>query len=61
MGVGHDWAEEERFDLTWVKGLIKVDTFLIAPDKGMAIYFLSQRSEAVTIASKTKRFFRWLF
>ena len=38
MGVGHDWAENNA-DLTWVKGLTKVDTFHIAPDKGMAIYF----------------------
>ena len=36
MGVGHDWAEENA-DLTWVEGLTKVDTFHIAPDRGMAV------------------------
>ena len=45
MGVGHDWAEENS-DLTQVKGLIKVDTFHISPDRGMAIYYLKTTEQA---------------
>lgn len=41
MGVGHDWAEDNA-DLSWVKGLIKVDTFHISPDRGMAIYYFKK-------------------
>ena len=41
MGVGHDWAEENA-DLTWVVGLMKVDTFHIAPDMGMAVYYFRE-------------------
>ena len=44
MGVGHDWAEDNA-DLTWVKGLTKVDTFHIAPDKGMAKEFFDGYAE----------------
>ena len=45
MGVGHDWAEENA-DLSLVKGLIKVDTFHIAPDRGMAIYYFKTSEQA---------------
>ena len=38
MSAGHDWAEENA-DLRGLKGLSKVDTFHIAPDRGMAIYY----------------------
>ena len=38
MSAGHDWAKGNA-DLRGLKGLIKVDTFHIAPDRGMAIYY----------------------
>ena len=56
MGVGHDWAEENA-DLTWVKGLTKVDTFHIAPDKGMAIYFFKSTEQAKQSLPRLKEFF----
>ena len=37
MSAGHDWAEENS-DLCGLKGFIKVDTFHIAPDGGMAVF-----------------------
>ena len=55
-GVGHDWAEDNA-DLTWVKGLIKVDTFHIAPDKGMAIYFFKSSEQAKQSLPGLKEFF----
>ena len=39
MSAGHDWAEENS-DLPGLKGLIKVDTFHIAPDREMAVFHL---------------------
>ena len=39
MSAGHDWVEENS-DLSGLKGLIKVDTFHIAPDRGMAVFYL---------------------
>ena len=39
MSAGHDWAEKNS-DLRGLKGLIKVDTFHIAPDRGMAVFYL---------------------
>ena len=56
MGVGHDWAENNA-DLTWVKGLTKVDTFHIAPDKGMAIYFFKSTEQAKQSLPRLKEFF----
>ena len=56
MGVGHDWAEENA-DLTWVNGLTKVDTFHIAPDKGMAIYFFKSTEQAKQSLPRLKEFF----
>ena len=37
MSAGHDWAEENS-DLRGLKGLIKVDTFHIVPERGMAVF-----------------------
>ena len=48
MSAGHDWAEENA-DLRGLKGLIKVDTFHIAPDRGMAIYYF-RKAEHATVA-----------
>ena len=45
MSAGHDWAEENA-DLRGLKGLIKVDTFHIAPDRGMAIYYFRKAEHA---------------
>ena len=56
MGVGHDWAEDNA-DLTWVTGLTKVDTFHIAPDKGMAIYFFRSTEQAKQSLPRLKEFF----
>ena len=56
MGVGHDWAEENA-DLTWVKGLIKVDTFHISPDRGMAIYYLKTTEQAKAALPVLEKFF----
>ena len=50
MGVGHDWAEENA-DLTGVKGLIKVDTIHISPDRGMAIYYLRTTDQAKAVGN----------
>ena len=56
MSVGHDWAEENA-DLSWAKGLIKVDTFHIAPDRGMAIYYLKTSEQAKAILPELEKFF----
>ena len=40
MGVGHDWAEENA-DLTWLTGLIKVDTFHHRQGKGLSNKIMS--------------------
>lgn len=56
MGVGHDWAEENA-DLSWVKGLIKVDTFHISPDRGMAIYYFKQAEQATESLPELQNFF----
>ena len=56
MGVGHDWAEENS-DLTWLKGLIKVDTFHISPDRGMAIYFIKTIEQAKAALPVLEKFF----
>ena len=56
MGVGHDWAEENS-DLTWVKGLTKVDTFHISPDRGMAIYYLKTTEQAKAALPMLEKFF----
>ena len=45
MSAGHDWAEENA-DLRGLKGLNKVDTFHIAPDRGMAIYYFWKAEHA---------------
>ena len=45
MSAGHDWAEENA-DLSGLKGLSKVDTFHIAPDRGMAIYYFRKAEHA---------------
>ena len=45
MSAGHDWAEENS-DLRGLKGLIKVDTFHIAPDRGMVIFYLRTAEHA---------------
>ena len=42
MSAGHDWAEENS-DLRGLKGRIKVDTFHIAPDRGMAVFLPSDK------------------
>ena len=39
MSAGHDWAEKNS-DLRGLNGLIKVDTFHISPDRGMAVSYL---------------------
>ena len=57
MGVGHDWAESNA-DLTWVAGLIKVDTFHIAPDLGMAVFFLREAEQAKFALSDLRKFFQ---
>ena len=56
MGVGHDWAEENA-DLTGIKGLIKVDTFHISPDRGMAIYYLRTSEQAKAALPALEKFF----
>ena len=56
MGVGHDWAEENA-DLTWVAGLTKVDTFHIAPDMGMAVYYFKETEQAKSALPELKKFF----
>ena len=45
MSAGHDWAEENA-DLRGLKGLSKVDTFHIAPDRGIAIYYFRKAEHA---------------
>ena len=45
MSAGHDWAKGNA-DLRGLKGLIKVDTFHIAPDRGMAIYYFRKAEHA---------------
>ena len=57
MGVGHDWAEENA-DLTWVEGLTKVDTFHIAPDRGMAVYYFGTTDQAKTALPDLQKFFQ---
>ena len=57
MGVGHDWAESNA-DLTWVAGLIKVDTFHIAPDLGMAVFFLQEAEQAKSALSELRKLFQ---
>ena len=57
MGVGHDWAEDNA-DLTWVAGLIKVDTFHIAPDMGMAVYYFEDAEQAKAALPELKKFFQ---
>ena len=57
MGVGHDWAEENA-DLTWVEGLTKVDTFHIAPDRGMAVYYFGTTDQAKTARPDLQKFFQ---
>ena len=57
MGVGHDRAESNA-DLTWVAGLIKVDTFHIAPDLGMAVFFLQKAEQAKSALSELRKFFQ---
>ena len=56
MGVGHDWAEENA-DRTWLTGLIKVDTFHISPDWGMAIYFIKTIEQAKAALPVLEKFF----
>ena len=56
MGVGHDWAEENA-DLTWVVGLMQVDTFHIAPDMGMAVYYFRETEQAKSALPELKKFF----
>jgi len=57
MGVGHDWAESNA-DLTWVTGLIKVDTFHIAPDLGMVVFFLQEAEQAKSTLPELREFFQ---
>ena len=57
MGVGHDWAEGNA-DLTWVAGLTKVDTFHIAPDLGMAVFFFQEAEQAKTTLPELRKFFQ---
>ena len=57
MGVGHDWAENNS-DLTWIAGLIKVDTFHIAPDQGMAVFFLQETEQAKSALPELRKFFQ---
>jgi hypothetical protein len=56
MGVGHDWAEDNA-DLSWVAGLTKVDTFHIAPDMGMAVYYFKETEQAKSALPELKKFF----
>ena len=57
MGVGHDWAENNA-ELTWIAGLIKVDTFHIAPDLGMAVFFLKEAEDAKSALPELRKFFQ---
>ena len=57
MGIGHDWAEGNA-DLTWVAGLIKVDTFHIAPDLGMAVFFFQEPEQAKATLPELRNFFQ---
>ena len=56
-GRGHDWAEGNA-DLTWVAGLTKVDTFHIAPDLGMAVFFFQEAEQAKTTLPELRKFFQ---
>ena len=56
MGVGHNWAEDNA-DLTWLAGLTKVDTFHIAPDMGMAVYYFKETEQAKFALPELKKFF----
>ena len=56
MGVGHNWAEDNA-DLKWVKGLTKVDTFHVAPDKGMGVYYFKSMEQAKEALSGLEEFF----
>ena len=56
MGVGHDWVEENA-DLSWLKGLSKVDTFHISPDRGMAVYYVKNIEQAKAALPVLEKFF----
>ena len=45
MSAGHDWSEKNA-NIRGLKGLIKVDTFHIAPERGMEIFYLRTTEHA---------------
>ena len=57
MGVGHDWAEQNA-DVTQLVGLFRVDTFHIAPDMGMAVYYFHEAEQAKSALTELKKGFQ---
>ena len=56
MSAGHDWSEENA-DMRGTKGLIKIDTFHIAPDRGMGIFYFRTAEHARAALSQLENSF----